>query len=233
MYSENSILVVVPARGGSKGIPLKNLRKVCGLSLVARAGQVTRELGYVDRAVVSTDHERIAAEAERFGLDVPFYRPEHLSGDTVGDWEVLVHALDCVEELDGRHYEVVVMLQPTSPLRRPDQVTAVIHKLVEDEYDAVWTVSETDLKYHPLKQLTVNASGEMDFYDPHGARIVARQQLDPVYHRNGVAYAFTRHCLKVQGTIKGARTGAVVITEPVANIDTKSDIENAERCLTT
>lgn len=228
MYSDCSILVVVPARGGSKGIPLKNLQKVGGLSLVKRAGQVIQELEYVDRAVVSTDHEEIAAEAKQSGLDVPFYRPEGLSGDHVGDWEVLEHALGFVENLDQRIYDVVVMLQPTSPLRQPGHVTATIDKLINEAYDAVWTVSETDLKYHPLKQLTISSSGSMDYYDARGSGIVARQQLDPVYHRNGITYAFTRNCLKEQKTIKGARTGAIVITGQVVNIDTESDLEQAE-----
>lgn len=231
MRSDRSILVVVPARGGSKGIPLKNLRKVGDLSLVAKAGRVVGELGYVDRAVVSTDHEKIATEAKQSGLDAPFYRPAHLSGDSVGDWDVLVHALDFVENLDNRIYDVIVMLQPTSPLRRPDQVTATIDRLIKEDFDAVWTVSETDLKYHPLKQLTIGASGDMDYYDPKGAGIIARQQLEPVYHRNGVAYAMTRSCLKDQRTIKGDKTGAVVITEEMVNIDTESDLEQAELLL--
>lgn len=231
MYSGRSILVIVPARGGSKGIPLKNLRKVGDLSLVARVGQLVQELGYVDRAVVSTDHEEIAAEAERSGLQAPFRRPERLSGDTIGDWEVLVHALSFVEELDNRIYDIVVMLQPTSPLRRPDHVNATINKLIEEECDAVWTVSETEPKYHPLKQLIISLSGDMDYYDPKGAGIIARQQLEPVYHRNGIAYAFTRSCLKEKQTIKGDRTGAVVITEKVVNIDTESDLAQAELSL--
>lgn len=231
MYRDRSILVVVPARGGSKGIPLKNLKEVGGMSLVARVGQVVQALDYVDRAVVSTDHEQIAAEALRSGLDAPFYRPEELSGDQIGDLAVLEHALDATERLDERRYAIVVMLQPTSPLRRPEQVTAVVEKLVEGAYDAVWTVSETDLKFHPLKQLTLDPSGRLEYYDPGGAEIVARQQLEPVYHRNGVAYAFTRECLKEQGAIKGTRTGAVVITGPVANIDSEADLEYAERLL--
>lgn len=231
MRSGYSILVVVPARGGSKGVPLKNLRQVGELSLVARVGRVVGELGYVDRAVVSTDHEEIAAEAKQSGLDAPFYRPARLSGDSIGDWDVLVHALDFIEDFDDRVYDVIVMLQPTSPLRRPGQVTAVVDRLIEEDFDAVWTVSETDLKYHPLKQLTISTSGDMNYYDSKGAGITARQQLEPVYHRNGIAYAMSRNCLKDQQTIKGDKTGAVVITEEVVNIDTESDLEQAARLL--
>src|SRR5262245_8743986 len=95
---------------------------------------------------------------------------------------------------------------------------------VEAGHDAVWTVSETDSKAHPLKQLTIDPQGRLDYYDPAGAAIVARQQLEPVYHRNGIAYAITRQCLLEQKSIKGARTGAVVIADRLVNIDTEFDL---------
>jgi CMP-N,N'-diacetyllegionaminic acid synthase len=100
--------------------------------------------------------------------------------------------------------------------------------LVDGGYDAVWTVSETDSKGHPLKQYTVAADGALDYYDPAGAAIVARQQLKPVYHRNGIAYAMTRDCIVNQKTIRGRKLGAVVIERPVANIDTELDLEWCE-----
>jgi len=227
MFAGKTCLVVVPARGGSKGIPLKNLQEVGGKSLIARVGDVLRELPWVDSAVVSTDHEEIAAVAEAAGIAAPFRRPESLSGDQIGDVDVLLHALECMEQLDDKRYDIVVMLQPTSPLRRAEDVTSAVAKLVEEELDAVWTVSETDSKAHPLKQLVVSESG-LNYYDPDGAAIVARQQLTPVYHRNGVAYAFTRDCLTEQGTVLGSRTGAVVLEGMQANIDTAFDLLLAE-----
>jgi CMP-N-acetylneuraminic acid synthetase len=136
-----------------------------------------------------------------------------------------------MESLDSTRYDVVVMLQPTSPLRRPAHVMAALEKLVAEGWDAVWTVSPTALKYHPLKQLTVLPNGTMDYYDPAGPDIIARQQLTPVYYRNGAAYAFTRGCLLEQGTIRGARTGAVVIDDPMISIDTLEDFRLAEQML--
>jgi len=227
MFAGKTCLVVVPARGGSKGIPLKNLREVGGKPLVARVGDVLRELPWVDCAVVSTDHEEIARVAEAAGIAAPFRRPESLSGDQIGDVDVLLHALESMEQLDGKRYDIVVMLQPTSPLRRAEDVTSAVRKLVEEEFDAVWTVSETDSKAHPLKQLVVSETG-LGYYDPDGATIIARQQLAPVYHRNGVAYAFTRECLAGQGSLLGVRTGAVVLEGMQANIDTAFDLLLAE-----
>jgi CMP-N-acetylneuraminic acid synthetase len=229
MFEGRRVLVIVPARGGSKGIPHKNLQPVLGTPLVARVGILVKALDYVDRAVLSTDDQRIADVGSAAGLAAPFRRPEGIAGDLVGDQEVLEHALRETERIDGCTYDVVLMLQPTCPLRRPEHVTAAILELVRKRWDAVWTVSPTDPKYHPLKQLTIGDDGALDYFDGRGASIIARQQLSPVYHRNGAAYAITRACLLKQNSAKGRRTGAVVIREQMVNIDTPEDIELAER----
>lgn len=230
-WAEQRILVVVPARGGSKGIPLKNLHPVAGRPLVGHVGDLLRELPWVDRAVVSTDHLVIRETAVEAGLDAPFMRPEHLSGDRIGDIDVLAHALEATEADDGSRYDIVVMLQPTSPLRRAAHVTATVEKLVAEGLDAVWTVSPTDSKSHPLKQLVLNPDGRLDYYDPQGAEIIARQQLTPVYHRNGAAYALTRSCLLEAGSLRGRTAGAVVIDEPMVSIDTLDDVAQVEAIL--
>lgn len=206
---------------------LKNLRPVLGAPLVARVGEVVAQVPMIDRAVVSTDNEDIARTAEAAGLAAPFRRPPELSGDQVGDCEVLVHALTTMEHFEDTRYDIVVMLQPTSPLRQPEHVAATIEMLVEGSWDAVWTVSETDSKSHPLKQLIVR-DGRLGYNDPRGAVVVARQQLEPVYHRNGVAYAFTRECLLEQKTIMGARTGALVLDGHFLSVDTEWDLALVE-----
>jgi CMP-N-acetylneuraminic acid synthetase len=223
-----TVLVVVPARGGSKRIKLKNIRPLKGVPLVALVGKVVKQLDYVDRAVVSTDHPEIAKIAKEAGLDVPFMRPESISGDMVSDWDVLHHALLATEACDNKTYEIIVMLQPTSPFRQPEHVTDTIKKLMDGNFDAVWTVSETDSKSHPSKQLILNGEN-IEYYDPvNGPNIIARQQLSPVYHLNGIAYAFTRDCLIKQRTKKGKKTSAVVVNGPIVNIDTDFDLKLAE-----
>ena len=221
------ILAVCPARGGSKGIRLKNLRPVGGVPMVQRVGHLCAQLDWLDRAVVSTDHEEIAAAAQESGLAAPFRRPEGLSGDRIGDWDVLHHALLASEAHDGLTYDVIVMLQPTSPLRRPEHVGATVKALVEGDWDACWTVSETDSKAHPLKQLALR-DDRLAFNDPDGGTIVARQQLQPVYHRNGLAYAMTRACLVDQKTIMGRRTRGLVTPGHFVSIDTEFDIALVE-----
>ena len=227
MIGDKRILVVVPARGGSKGVKLKNIRPLNGIPLVALVGQVVQQLPYVDRAVVSTDHPEIAKVAEESGLDAPFMRPGELSGDIVADGPVLQHALLTCEQIDQQRYDVVVMLQPTSPFRKPAHVTAAVTKFIEGGFDAVWTVSESDSKTHPLKQLVIEGD-RLDYYDPAGAEIIARQQLKPVYHRNGVAYVMARELIAEHQAIKGARTSSVVIEDMLVNIDTELDFKLAE-----
>ena len=230
MIAGRRVLAVVPARGGSKGVPLKNVKPVAGLPLIAFTAKTIERCPFIDRSVVSTDSSAIATVAASHGLQAPFVRPERLSGDLIGDWDVLTHALAEMERIDRAEYDVVLMLQPTSPLRTPEQLLRVLEMLVAEALDSVWTVSETDVKFHPLKQLTL-VDGRLDHFDARGRSVVARQQLGKVYHRNGVAYAMTRQCLLEQQTLLGKRAGAVVITEAVVNIDTLDDFERLERLL--
>ncbi len=233
MIGGRRILAVIPARGGSKGIALKNLQPVAGKTLVTRAAEFAASLPWVDRAVVSTDHLLIRQAAIDAGVEAPFMRPPELSGDRIGDVEVLSHALLATEADDGSRYDVVLMLQPTSPLRDAAAVRATAERLVAEELDAVWTVSPTDSKAHPLKQLVIDEQGRLGYYDPAGAAIVARQQLEPVYHRNGVAYAVTRQTLLEAGSLLGERAAAVVVNSPQVSIDTMEDLERAAGLLQT
>jgi len=224
MISDLNILAVIPARGGSKGIPLKNLRKVGGVPMVKLASQVASSVEFIDRIVVSTDNEEIAQAAIEGGADAPFRRPEILSGDRISDTQVLAHALQEVERQDKKIYDIVVMLQPTSPLRTKQHIVDSIEMLVNDCYDSVWTVSETDVKFHPLKQLKIKNKA-LDYYDEKGKDIIARQQLEAVYHRNGIAYVLKRDVILDSKTIKGSNCGALICQGDFISIDTEKDLE--------
>ena len=228
MIDGYSVLAVVPARGGSKSILLKNLREVGGRSLVARVGDVVSQVPGIDRAVISTDHPQIAQVAQQAGLDAPFMRPEAIAGDRIGDFDVLIHALEAIEAIDNRRYDIIVMLQPTSPLRTPEHVLATIRMLIAGAWDRCGLCRLPISKAHPLKQLTLSEKGELGYYDPRGPQVIARQQLTPVYHRNGIAYAMTRDCLVSQRTTMGRRNGALVIEGEHISIDTELDIAMVE-----
>jgi len=209
---------------------LKNIHPLLGRPLIAHVAPVIANVSHIDRAVVSTDDPAITDAARSAGLDVPFVRPGTLARDTTGDHEVLVHALQETERVFGDRYDVIVMLQPTSPLRKARHVKATIEKLVDEGWDAVWTLTLTDAKYHPVKQLTIDDQGQMRPYDGE-FRVMIRQELSTVYHRNGAAYAFTRECLLEHGSIFGRSSAALVIDEPMVSIDTLEDFAEVEERL--
>ena len=227
MIGNKRILAIVPARGGSKGIPKKNLRTINGVSLIAMAGQTIQNVSIIDKAVVSTDDPDIAYAAEKSGLKAPFIRPKNISGDFVSDWSVLVHALMETEKIYQTQYHIILMLQPTSPLRQPTHILRAIEMLESGKWDSVWSVSQTDPKNHPVKQLRLNED-VMDYYDSKAEHIIARQQLSKLFHRNGVVYALTRDCIVNQKSLKGRRAGALVLDGHFVSIDTDWDLQLTE-----
>ena len=230
MYKDKRVLAVIPARGGSKGVPKKNLRTINGIPLVAVACICAKNVDMIDVIVVSTDCNEIAEAAQKYGAKAPFKRPKLISGDDASDLDVLDHALDEMEKQTKSTFDVVVMLQPTSPLRTPLQVSSVISKLIDEELDAVWTVSPTGSKYHPTKQLRIT-NGLLEYCLPEGKKIPPRQHLEQVYHVNGIAYALTRSCIVDQKHRLGKCTGASIIDGPAISIDTVDDFELVENIL--
>jgi len=227
MYKEKTILAVVPARGGSKGIPLKNLISINGKSLIQLVSTVIHDVGIFDDAVISTDHQQIAEEAQSYGLSFYAYRNSTLSGDLVPDQPVLIDALHVAEANTRMTFDIIVMLQPTSPLRKSVDVISVIDKLISSDAHACWSLSLTDTKQHPLKQLII--SGEyISYYDNLGMNIIGRQQLKPTFHRNGVAYAIYRDALFASPSLLPVPTIYHLVSTPQVSIDTPEDIRYAE-----
>ena len=228
MIKGKTILAIVPARGGSKGIPLKNLQKVKGKTLIEYVANVIKNIKEIDKSIVSTDNKKISQIAKLNGIEVPFLRPKNLSGDTISDLAVLKHALIKIEKIDKIKYDIILMLQPTSPLRTSNVVKECLYKLVEENLDSVWTISESDSKFHPKKQLKLDLNGSINFYNKDGHKIIARQQLDTLYHRNGVAYAVTRECLINQNSILGKKNGSIITKNKNVSIDTIWDLKLVE-----
>ncbi len=128
MYNNKKVLVVVPARGGSKGIPKKNLRKIDGKSLIQIVIECIKKTNFIDEAVLSSDSNEIINEANKFGLNSYFKRPKNISGDLIGDIPVLKHALIQAEKYNNCIYDVIVMLQPNAPLRLPENMNRLSKK---------------------------------------------------------------------------------------------------------
>lgn len=226
MISDARVLAVVPARSGSTGIPDKNLQVVGDRSLLGHAATVLGACDWVDSAVVSTDDDRYRAEAERYGLPAPFLRPVELAGPEAPALDTVVHALHSVESASEQRFDVVLIVEPTSPGRMPADLLAATDLLLNDDAtDSVVTVSPIEAKHHPRKLLEVRA-GALVHHRPEGASVVARQQLSGAYFaRNGVCYALRRRCLTDRLGIITDRTLPLVIDRPLANIDTPLDLE--------
>ena len=222
-------MAVIPARGGSKGIPKKNLKKINGKSLIQIVSECSMNTKYIDEHVISSDSDEIIKEAKKFGLKCYFRRPNKISGDMVPDIPVLQHALIEAEKYNNYKFDIVLMLQPTSPLRQSNQIEKVIKKIVDENLDSVWTVHLVDKKFHPDKQLKITKKGLLNYFTSNGEKIIARQQLNDSYIRNGVAYAITRKCLVEKQTLMGTKCGCVILDGPIVNIDTIEELKFAKK----
>lgn len=226
MLKKKKILAVIPARGGSKGIKLKNLKKIKKKSLIKIVGKFIKKCNFIDYSVLSTDNKKIAIEGKKFDLNI-INRPKNLSGDKVPDTKVLLQALIHTEKILKKNFDIVVMLHPTSPLRKVDDVKKAIQLLISKNYDSVWTVSETDTKFHPDKQLKLN-NNKLKYFTKKGDRITRRQQLSKVYHRNSNAYIVKRDFLKKNKSLISHKTGAYLIKTRQISIDTLEDLNTAK-----
>lgn len=226
-YKGQTVLAVVPARGGSKGIPRKNLCEVGGITLVGRVGELAKSLDWLDARVLSTDDEEIAAEGRAHGLDTPFMRPPELAGDMAKSIDMWQHAWCAAEEHYGMRFDLSIQLEPTSPLRRSEDVVATVAKLIEDNCGSAATISPAPGHFTPHKCLTVT-NGQIGFYHPDGPKHTIRQTIPTYYFRNGICYAATRKSVLEDGAVIGNDCAAVIIDRPIVNIDDPFDLELAE-----
>jgi len=227
-YRGLTVLAVVPARGGSKSIPRKNLCKVGDMSLVGRASQVANALPWIDRAILSTDDKEIAEEGLLNGLEVPFIRPDELSGDLSTSVDMWQHAWLKSEKHYGMQFDISILLEPTSPLRRPADIERTVATLLDGNHLAAATVSKAPAHFTPHKCLTVDSSGYIGFYLEDGANFSIRQKIPTYYYRNGVCYAVKRETIIDKSYILEEDCAAVIIGRPIVNIDEPFDLELAE-----
>ena len=159
MYKDKTFLVIIPARGGSKGIPNKNIIEVEGKPLIKYTIDAALDSKYIDRVVVSTDSKEIARVSVDSGADVPFLRPDELSIDTAKTIDALIHAVNTLQEY-GNTYDYLVLLQPTQPLRQSFHIDEAIEKIVEKNKDSL--VSISPVQEHPILMRTINEQGECE-----------------------------------------------------------------------
>ncbi|MBX3237416.1 MAG: acylneuraminate cytidylyltransferase family protein [Nitrospiraceae bacterium] len=181
------VLAVIPARGGSQGLPGKNIRLFAGLPLIAHSIVFARQCPEIDRVVVSTDSLEIAQVARAYGADVPFIRPADLARSETPMWPVLRHALRFIEERESPAFDFLMLLDPTSPAREPADVTEGLRQLSKDA-DAVGIVSVSEPPFNPIWHCVVNRRGYMEDLLETGSGFTRRQDVPKVYRINGALY---------------------------------------------
>ena len=224
MFLGKKILAIVPARGGSKGIPKKNLRKWNGLSLVGHVGRFCKRCKWIDACCISTDDWKIGNEGEKHGLEFIFRRPWILSGDKVPSEAAWRHAWRTYERKTGSFFDVSLLLEPTSPERQLSDIKKALGQLIKNKFSVVMTVEKVPLKYSAYKQLRI-ADSYGRLLLSSGKKISRRQQLKETYIKNGSAYAVTRSFLKNPTYLLGSKKIGLVTTDHRINIDTFSDLK--------
>lgn len=187
MIDGKTVIAIIPARAGSKGLPGKNVRLLCGKPLIAWSIESALKSRYIDEVLVSTDGDEIARVAADFGAKVPFRRPPELATDTATTLSAVKHALNYYRDQLRRRFDLVVLLEPTSPLREDTDIDRMLERLVEfwDDFDSI--VSLGEIREHPsiMKRLTGDG---IEPYCSDLAPTTRRQDNFPAYYPYGVAY---------------------------------------------
>jgi CMP-N-acetylneuraminic acid synthetase len=228
--TELTVLATIPARAGSKRLPGKNLRPLGGQPLIAYAIRAALACGAVDRVVVSTEDAAIAGVARDYGASV-VARPAELATDEANLGPVCRHALAEIERIDGRRYEIHVLLQPTSPFRTARHIREGLDRLLEGGVDSVQSVRPA--MEHPLWTLRLEDGLVRPYLSGNGSPAARRkQELPPAYYPNGALYIAFRRVLVERGEVLGERIAPLAMsTEASIDIDTPFDFLVAEALL--
>jgi CMP-N-acetylneuraminic acid synthetase len=232
-----TVLGVVTARAGSKGIPGKNTRRLAGKPLIAYTIESALASGVFDRLILSTDDEEAARIARGLGCEVPFMRPAALCADDTPHLPVMQHAVAWMRDEQRYEADWVMILMPTSPLRQPKHIAESVALAVASGADSVVSVDEMPAHYHPMRALTIDRDGWARLLVgdlPVKRRPVRRQDMPKAWVFNGAIYLFRPSLLfdPVEPGLYGDRVAAYVMPPPYgANIDDPDDWANVERLL--
>ena len=223
-----NVLGLIPARGGSKGVPGKNIRPLCGKPLLQYTAEAALAARHLSRVILSTDDEEIARVGERCGLQVPFLRPAQLAQDQTPMLPVVQHALTWLESC-GERLSAVCLLQPTNPLRRSEDIDGCIELFVREGADAVVTVLPVPHKHNPHWVYFRSDEGTLQISTGEIEPIPSRQLLPAAYHREGSVYVTRTSVIKNEKSLYGGRLlGYLMEPEQSVNIDSFEDWQRAE-----
>jgi len=222
------VLGLIPARGGSKGVPRKNIKPLCGRPLLAYTADAALASRRLSRVVLTTEDAEIAEVGRNCGLETPFLRPVELARDETPMLPVAQHAVRFLEE-QGDHFEAVCLLQPTNPLRSADDIDACIQLLETTVADAVVTTLPVPTEYNPNWVYFQDCDGILRLSTGRDAPIPRRQELPPAFHREGSVYVTRRETLMERNSFYGERLlGYQLSADRSVNIDTPEDWLRAE-----
>ena len=210
MIEGKKILAIVPARGGSKGLPGKNILKICDKPLIYWSIAKAKKSRYLDMVLVTTDCKAIADLAKQYGAHVPFLRPPELATDYSSTYDAVDHALTFLDQAEQQQFDYVVLLEPTSPLREDDDIDKMLEKLIANrsEFDSIVSVGEVGEHPSLLKRLV---GDRVEPFCPELPQTNRRQDNEPAYFPYGVAYIANTNALREQNTFYTARCMYFVI----------------------
>lgn len=221
------VLGIIPARGGSKGIPKKNIAALGGKPLIEYTFKAAKDSKLIDRLILSTDSKEIAEVGKENNVEVPFIRPKELSMDETPTLPVIKHAVDFMRDKLKYSADIILILQPTAPLRKPKHIDEALHLLINSDADSTVSVVEVPHQYNPFFTMKID-DGKLSFYKQEGTKLTRRQDLPKSYSRNGAIYALRLETLNVKESLYGDKCLPYIMefSESI-NIDSKYDLSIA------
>ncbi|MCC6181497.1 MAG: acylneuraminate cytidylyltransferase family protein [Bacteroidia bacterium] len=218
------MLAIIPARGGSKGLPGKNIRNLCGKPLIAYTIEAALKSEFISRVIVSTDDVNIANISTKYGAENPFMRPPHLATDTALSIDVLKYTIETFEKIENRRIEEFMVLQPTSPLRNVEDINNAIQLFYEKNAESVISFCK---EHHPIKWHRYIAE-DASFIKIFETNLNNRQDEKPSYFPNGAIFIFKRNVLKTRDYYSDKSYAYIMDRIRSIDIDTLEDFEFVE-----
>ena len=224
-----TVLGLIPARGGSKGVPFKNKKLLNGKPLISYTLEVALASKLLTKVVVSSDDNDIIKIAKDSGAEAPFVRPEHFASDKATSLSVIQHCLDFYRD-KNIHFDAVCLLQPTSPFRTVDFLDKAIHKFQNSEVDSLVSVLKVPDEYNPHWVFVPDSNGNLDLATGENEIITRRQDLPDAYFRDGSIYITKTDVILNQNSLYGSKIGFIESSpKNFVNIDTIEDWNKAEK----
>ena len=225
------VIAIIPARGGSKGVPGKNIRLLGSKPLLQYTAEAALKSELLDHTIISTDSDNIASIAKSCGIEIPFIRPDVLATDTAASIDVVIHAINFLEK-QGKFYDAVCLLQPTNPFRAAGFIDRAIKQFIQKDADCLISVLPVPHEFNPHWVFEIGMKGELNIATGEKEIIKRRQDLPPAFFRDGSIYLTKTSVIKDQQSFYGKHI-EYIESDPLfyVNIDSENDWLDAVRKL--